>query len=312
MSVLITGCNGYIGSIMTQHFLEEGFEVVGVDLPSSLKAAASYIGHPDFSFEPVDVRFMEDMEPLIKKATAVIPLAAVVGYQACGKDPTGAAEVNQASIENIVKILRPHQIILYPNTNSGYGVKQKKDFYTEHDPLDPNTEYGKTKVAGENAVLSHQQGYSFRLASVFGVSPKMRWDLMVHDFVKRLMDQPGAAGRLDLYEPEAMRNFVHVRDVARAFVWAFSQGRPGIYNLGLPSISKADLVQAVVAKSGKSSVFIDTTNNEDPDKRDYLVSGDKLKYAGFQLRHQLRPGIKEVVDFYRATELSHEEVLPVR
>jgi len=230
---------------------------------------------------------------------ALFVLAALVGAPICKQDPIAATTTNRDAVIEIVKRVRPDQMILIPNTNSGYGVGEKDKYCTEETPLKPISLYGTTKVAAERAVLDQANGISFRLATVFGLSPKMRIDLLVNDFVWRALADHAAI----LFESHFKRNFIHVRDVAKAFLHGISNYnamRGQAYNVGLSdaNLSKLELCQRIKVHV-PSFVFIDAPIGEDPDKRDYIVSNAKIEATGFRPEWSLDRGIDELLRGYR-------------
>ncbi len=306
MKVLVTGAAGYIGSVLCQHLLNCGHEVVGVDslVFSNGHAILSLLGHKRFCFYPLDVR-QTAMEVLVNQCDAVIHLAALVGAPLCDKQPAEARDVNYESVRQLMKMVSPDHRILFPNTNSGYGQTDGTKEVTEEDVLAPVSLYGRTKCEAENVILNHPNAVAFRLATVFGASPRMRFDLMVNDFTSKLYFLKNrlncfkngvfsSCTREDLefsiFEPHFKRNFVHVRDVCRAFTYALDKrAMKGVYNLGLPSanLTKLELAHKICEVVGVSREAIITAEGRDPDQRNYLVSNDKVLRAGFVFRHEL-------------------------
>lgn len=294
--VIVTGCAGYIGSILCQQLINDGFEVLGVDcfVYNNQSSIMHLLGDKKFNFVLHDVRDVEGMKPFLQQADAIIPLAAIVGAPACDKAPNMATQVNSRSVRKLLKELSPHQRIVYPNTNSGYGQTDGTSYVTESSPLQPVSLYGATKVEAENAILDHPAGTSLRLATVFGPSPRMRFDLLVNDFTRRLcIDQ-----RLEVFDPHYKRNFVHNRDVARVFVRMLCDHRmTGVYNVGLPdaNLSKLELAYLIAGTLGMYPPgVVSVGEGEDPDQRNYLVSSDKLLATGFEFQYTLPQGIMDV------------------
>jgi len=300
MRVLVTGAAGYLGSILVPALLEKGFAVVALDSFARNDASlAALVANPQF--EPVrgDVRDEELIKQLLASADVVIPLAALVGAPLCAQDPTNAQTINLDAVKILVKHMSSEQRIIFPTTNSGYGVGEKDSFCTEETPLRPVSLYGVTKVEAERAVLERGNSISLRLATVFGVSPRMRIDLLVNDFTYRaVMDRA-----VVVFEGDAKRNYIHVRDVAKAFLHSldnFSSMCDNAFNVGLSdaNLSKIELctkIQEVVP----NFVYLTAPIGEDPDKRDYIVSNEKIEATGWKPDQSLEMGIRELVRGYR-------------
>lgn len=299
-NILITGGAGYLGSVMAPAFLADGHKVVVVDnFMWKQNSLASICADPDFDVINGDVRDEATMAPLLAKADVVIPLAALVGAPLCNKDKVGATSINKDAIALMLKLLSKEQRVLMPVTNSGYGVGEAGKFCTEESPLRPISRYGVDKVEAERMVLEHGTAISFRLATVFGMAPRMRIDLLVNDFVYRAVNDRAVV----LFEPHFKRNYVHIRDVARAFQHGVNnfeamQGQP--YNVGLSdaNLSKWELCE-VIAKHVPGFVFMEAPIGEDPDKRDYIVSNEKIEKTGYKTAHSLDMGIAELIKGFR-------------
>lgn len=303
-TVLVTGCAGYIGSVLVGDLLESGCQVIGVDCFAYHNACGvmPHIGKHRFEFHYGLVEDEQLMKPLANRADVIIPLAALVGAPICERFQSLAKCTNLDAVRMLVGLCSPAQRILYPNTNSGYGSTDGVKPCTEKDPMNPISVYGVTKCEAEKAVLDHPNSAVLRLATVFGVSPRMRFDLMVNDFTQklsRLRWQPCATPtpRLEIFEPHFKRNFVHVRDVSRAF--RFLMGRQwltGPFNLGLPTanLTKWELATRVCDVIGLSHQAVSVGVGIDPDRRNYLVSNEKIMKAGFFFEHELEHGINEV------------------
>lgn len=300
-TVLLTGCAGYIGSVLVGHLLRANYRVIGVDslMWGNGQALLPHVGNPHFEFHRNDV---EDaaVDLMADKADVVIPLAALVGAPLCERYDDAARRVNHRAVAELVRHLSPNQLVIYPNTNSGYGQTDGESFVTEEDRLTPISVYGETKCAAEKAVLDHPNGIAFRLATVFGASPRMRLDLMVNDFTYRLCNMKKVGDfhpPFVIYEPHYKRNFVGVQDVARAIVHMLTYNGPrGVFNLGLPTanLTKLELAHKVCDTIGLSREVVVTGEGRDPDQRNYLVSNDKVLRAGFKFEHSLEAGIREV------------------
>lgn len=299
--VLVTGGLGYLGSIACEHLLAAGYAVTALD--NLMYGAGQGLYHlcanPAFEFTKGDVRDESTMRTALKDADAIVHLAGVVGAGACDRDPYLAKSVNFESVKLLNKLRSAKQLVVFPNTNSGYGATSGSTFCTEETPLEPISLYGRTKCDAERLLLDSPNAVTFRLATVFGMSPRMRLDLLVNHFVYAAVKD----AYLVLFEKDFKRNFVHVRDVADCFLHALANaatmsGQP--YNLGLDSanLSKEDLAFAVKKHVPKFYIHF-AAIGEDPDKRNYIVSSARLKAAGFEAKRSLDDGIRELLKGYR-------------
>lgn len=298
--ILVIGGAGYIGSVLTEELLKKGFHVEVYDLfdrtESSLVFAAQY---PDFKATRIDVLDEENLKHKLKGFDVIIPLAALVGAPLCSRHETIAELLNYKSVKNICEFADKDALVIYPNTNSGYGImKDGEEMCTEESPLNPISVYGETKVRAEKAVIE-REGIAFRLATVFGTSYRMRLDLMVNEFVYRAYKD----SCIVLFEGHFRRNFIHIRDVAGAFIHAIENRdlmKSNAYNLGL---SEANLTKIELCNKIKevfpNFAVIHEEIGEDPDKRDYLVSNQKLESTGWTPRYSLDFGIRELANFYK-------------
>lgn len=297
--VLITGGAGYIGSVLVPMLLKEGYAVhVLENFLFGQTSLAECCIDPDFQITRGDCRDQNTMMRLLREVDYIIPLAAVVGAPACKADETAAVSINLEAIKLILSLRSSQQRILLPNTNSGYGIGDKNTFCTEESPLRPISLYGRTKVQAEAAVLEAGNAITFRLATVFGMSPRMRIDLLVNDFVYRAITDRAVV----VFEGHAKRNYIHVRDVARAFLHGINnfdkmQNQP--YNVGLSNanLSKLELCTEI-RKQVPGFVYLEAPIGEDPDKRDYIVSNAKIEASGFRPQHSLTDGIRELIKGY--------------
>ncbi len=299
MKILITGGAGYIGSVLTPALLQAGHEVTVLDSfifrQNSLADCCQY---DSFHIVRGDCRDEAVLAPLLAKADVIIPLAALVGMPLCKMDALGARTINQEAVELICRLASKDQRIIYPTTNSGYGIGEKGKFCTEETSLRPISLYGVTKNNAEKAVLDRGNSVTFRLATVFGVAPRMRTDLLVNDFVYRAVNDRAVV----IFEGHFKRNFVHIRDVVRVFMFAMAQfetmkGRP--YNFGLEdaNLSKLELCEKIRSHV-PAFVYLEAPIGEDPDKRDYIVSNQRILSTGFKMEWGLDRGIKELMKGY--------------
>lgn len=300
--VLVTGGLGYIGSVLCEHLLAAGYRVTALDNLHFGRGEQNlfHLCHnPAFDFLDGDVRDEQVMRRALKPADVVIHLAAVVGATACDRDPLLATSVNLDAVRQLNRLRSRHQLILYPNTNSGYGATSGQSFCTEDSPLEPISLYGRTKVEAERVLLDSPRAVAFRLATVFGLSPRMRLDLLVNHFVHAAVTE----GYLVLFEKDFKRNFVHVRDVADCFLHAITNADPmvgQVYNLGLDSANLSKEELALEVKKHVPNFYLHFAPiGQDPDKRNYIVSSERLAKAGFVARRSLDDGIRELLKGYR-------------
>jgi len=299
MKILVTGGAGYLGSILVPKLLSAGHEVTVLDnfMFGQLSLADACV-YENFEVVRGDTRNESLIKSLIKDKDIIIPLAALVGAPLCKRDEIGTRTINQDAISMICKLASKEQRIIMPVTNSGYGIGEKGKFCTEDSPLNPISLYGVTKVMAEEAVLERENSMTFRLATVFGMSPRMRIDLLVNDFVYRAINDSA----LVIFEGHFKRNYIHIQDVARVFVHGinnFESMKGKAYNVGLDdaNLSKVELAKAI-QKHIPKFVFIEAPIGEDPDKRDYIVSNARLLSTGFKTEWDLDRGIIELIKGY--------------
>jgi nucleoside-diphosphate-sugar epimerase len=299
-NILVTGGAGYIGSILTENLLELGFYVTVVDNFMYKQASLNHLCHnPRFNIINGDIRNEKVIAPLMKKADTIIPLAALVGAPLCNKDVVGADTTNKEAIYTMLKHKSKDQRIIMPTTNSAYGSGDENNFCTEESPLNPISKYAIDKVLVEKALMEHQNVISYRLATVFGMSPRMRTDLLVNDLTYRAVND----GYVIIFEGHFKRNYIHVRDVCDAFLHAiynFDDMKDQIYNVGLSTanVSKLELCE-IIKKFVPEFTIVEGEIKKDPDQRNYIVSNAKLEATGFEPMFTLEHGVVELLKGYR-------------
>ena len=291
-NILITGGAGYIGSVLVPELLQDGHNVTVLDNFIFGQSSLNHVCyHPNFRVYRGDVRIEADMLPLMKDADIIIPLAAYVGAPFCDKDPIGATTTNKDAIFMMMKYLDKDQVVIMPTTNSAYGTG---DFCTEESPLNPISRYAIDKVEVEKVLMNHSNATSLRLATVFGMSPRMRIDLLVNDMTYRAVYD----GFVVLFESHFKRNYIHVRDVVYAFKMAIAQKtmRGQIYNVGLSSanVSKRELCDIIKTYVPRFEI-VEAEIGKDKDQRNYVVSNDKIELEGFIPHFSLNNGIQELL-----------------
>jgi nucleoside-diphosphate-sugar epimerase len=296
----VTGAAGYIGSVLSEHLLNAGHDVIALDPLQFGGGTLFHLAHnPHFEFVRGDARDERVIRDALRKADVIIPLAAVVGAPACDRDQILARTLNLEAVKMVNRLRDPSQVIIYPTTNSGYGTGTGEVFCTEETPLEPISLYGETKVEAEADVLASPNAVTLRLATVFGMSPRMRLDLLVNHFVYAAVTD----GYLVIFEKDFKRNYVHIRDVADCFLHCIAHheqmaGRP--YNLGLDSANLSKEELALKVKEHVPNFYLHFAEvGSDPDKRNYVVSNQRLKEAGFVARRSLDDGIRELLKGYR-------------
>ena len=302
LHVLVTGGAGYLGSVLCERLLAAGYRVTTVDdMMYQQRSLLHLCANPQFDFVLGDVRDEKLLRGLVKEADVLIPLAAVVGAPACDRDPLLARSVNLEAVRLLKSLRSAQQLIIYPTTNSGYGTQSGDLFCTEDTPLEPISLYGQTKSQAETELLEAPNVITLRLATVFGMSPRMRLDLLVNHFVYAAITD----GYIVIFEKDFKRNYIHIRDVADCFVHCienFKQmaGRP--YNAGLDAANLSKEELALKIKDYVPNFYVHFAQvGSDPDKRNYVVSNQRLREAGFEARRSLDDGIRELLKGYRMT-----------
>jgi len=300
MKILVTGGAGYIGSILVPELLKKNYEVIVID--NFIYNQASLLDccyNKNLTIIRGDVRNRNFISKYLRNVNAIFPLACMTGAPLCEKDPVAAKTVNFDAIKMILELRSKEQAIIFPTTNSGYGIGQKGIYCTEKTPLNPISLYGRLKVETEKVLLDTGNCITLRLATVFGISPRMRLDLLVNDFTYRAVTDHC----LVLFESHFKRNYIHVRDVAKAFIHCldnFNKMKNEPYNVGLSNanLSKWELCEEI-KKQISNFYFTEAKVGEDPDKRDYIVSNEKIESTGFTPDYSLQQGISELIKGYQ-------------
>tara|TARA_B100000035_G_scaffold230086_1_gene198264 strand:- start:393 stop:1346 length:954 start_codon:yes stop_codon:yes gene_type:complete len=301
--ILIPGGAGYIGSMLATELVHLGHQVTVIDILKYNKTSLNHLlFYENFKLVKKNILKIRNLKKIIKNYEYIIPLAGLVGAPLCEKNKKEAIELNYKFICKLINNLNSKHKIIYPTTNSGYGVGKKNKFCDENSELNPVSLYGRTKVDAEKEILKVKNSVSFRLATVFGFSYRLRSDLMVNNFVYTAL----RVGRMTMFEPHFRRNFIHIRDVVKAFIFTinnFNKMKGNSYNLGL---SSANITKIQLAKKIKKHVkkFKIKVNNfkKDPDQRDYFVSNKKIEKKGFKAQITLEQGIKELVEIFSISD----------
>ena len=297
--VLVTGGAGYIGSVLVPQLLGNGYQVTVLDnFMYKQNSLLDVCYFPELKIVNADVRDIDFLMKEVKKHEIIIPLAAIVGAPACDKNKQLATDVNHTQAENIAKWVNDNQKVLFPVTNSGYGIGQKGKYCDENTPLNPISYYGRTKVSAEKSFLDMGNAVTFRLATVFGTAPRMRMDLLVNDFVYRACKDRFIV----LFESHFKRNYIHIRDIASVFLYAiqnYDSMKGEAYNVGLSdaNLSKRELCDKIKEHLPYFQIF-ESEIAEDPDKRDYIVSNKKIEATGWAPKYSIDDGVKELIKTY--------------
>jgi nucleoside-diphosphate-sugar epimerase len=297
--ILVTGGAGYLGSTLVPDLLDAGHKVTVLDNFMFKQASLNHCCYnPNFEVIKGDIRESASIKPLLREADIVIPLAALVGAPLCSLDPVGATTINHDAIRLMLNLVSKEQIILMPTTNSAYGTGDKNNFCNENSTLRPISQYAIEKVEIEKQLMEHPNSISLRLATVFGMSPRMRIDLLVNEFTYRAVYDRFVV----LYESHFKRNYIHVRDVSRVFQHALNNHKimkGEIYNVGLSdaNVSKKMLCEHIQQQLS-DFIFIEAPIGKDPDQRNYIVSNEKIEGTGFKPLHSLDIGIKDLIKGY--------------
>jgi len=299
VKILITGGAGYIGSMLVPELLNNNHKVIVVDNFMFKQTSLNNLcTNKNFGIVNGDIRNQSLLKDLSKNCDVIIPLAAIVGAPLCNKDPYNAQSINYDAIKDMFNFLSKNQYIIMPTTNSAYGTGDKNNFCNEESPLRPISKYAKDKVEIEKILMSRENSISYRLATVFGMSPRMRIDLLVNDFTYRAYHDSA----LIIFEGHFKRNYIHVRDVVNAFMHALNnlnKMKSEIYNVGLSdaNLSKLELCEEI-KKHIPNFTFVEEKLKKDPDQRNYIVSNEKIEKTGFKPEFSLSDGIKELIKGY--------------
>jgi nucleoside-diphosphate-sugar epimerase len=300
MKVLVTGGAGYIGSILVPELLKKGYEVIVIDNFMYDQIPLLDCCYDDkLSIIRGDVRDKRLISEYLRDADFIIPLACLTGAPLCSQNQVGAQTINFDAIKMLLDLRSKNQKIIFPTTNSGYGIGQEEMHCNEETPLNPISLYGKLKVEIEKFILNAGNSITLRLATAFGMSPRMRFDLLVNDFTYRAVVDRAIV----LFEAHFKRNYVHVRDIARAFIHCiekFDKMKDEPYNVGLSdaNLSKWELCEEI-KEQVPNFYFVESEIGEDPDKRNYVVSNAKIEAMGFKTRFTLQAGIRELAKGYQ-------------
>ena len=306
MKILVTGGAGYIGVALVDLLLKKKHNVTILDNFSFNQQYVffDFIKNEKLNVINGDVRNKKLLKKLVKENEFIIPLAGIVGAPACKKKPYLATQINLNQIKDIIKFINKKNKIILPVTNSGYGIGEKNKFCTEESPLKPISHYGVTKVKAEKEIQKIKNFISLRLATVFGLSGRIRTDLLVNDFTYRAVFD----GKIELFEPNFKRNYIHVKDVARVIIFSienFRKLRSNVFNIGLETanLSKIELCREIKKKHTKLKIKINEFT-KDPDQRDYIVSNKKILSTGWKPRYSLEYGIRELIKCYKSLKIS--------
>ncbi len=303
VKVLITGGAGYIGTSLIPQVLNEGYEVTIFDnLIHGGNQLIPFFNHKNFNFIKGDIRDKEKLREAVKGKDIIIHLAAIVGFPACRMNPQLAKDVNVQGTKNLIDVCDKNQIVFYGSTGSNYGAVT--EICTEETPLNPLSLYGETKTEAEQMLLNRNNTIAYRFATAFGVSPRLRLDLLVNDFANKCMRD----GYLVVYEKNFMRTFIHVDDIARCFTFGMKNVNKminNVYNVGDNSMnySKEEVCNMI---SKKTDAFIHFEEiGEDADKRNYIVSYDKIKSLGFGTKIKMEEGIDQVIETLKVVDFGN-------
>jgi nucleoside-diphosphate-sugar epimerase len=296
LKILVTGGAGYIGSVLTNFLAKLDHDVTVFDnFFFKQEHIKSRLLRNNINIIHGDVRDEKLLFDVVKKNDVIIPLACLVGAPLCDLYPEEALHINEKSIKSLTNILSKQQIVIFPVSNSGYGIGKKNELCTEMSKLNPISLYGKTKVRAEEIIMDRENSIALRLATVFGMSPRMRVDLLVNNFVYQSL----LTKNLKIFEGNFKRNYVHIEDVVNVFIYMinnFNKHKNNVFNFGLEdaNLSKLELANKIKVYI-KDLIIEESEFGKDPDKRDYIVSNKKILSTGFNFKKSLDNGIQELI-----------------
>lgn len=295
MKITVTGSHGYLGSTLVPMLLAEGHHVTCLDhLVFGQHVLGEHASNTRFEAHRVDVRDIRNVRSHLKGADVVIPLAGLVGAPICNQNPIDAELLNVTATKALVESLSPEQLIIFPSTESVYG--RQAELCDENTPAAPLVSYGVQKLAIEAVLEGRPNSISFRMATLFGLSPRMRLDLLVNDFTWRALKDRA----LVVFEAHAMRTCLHVADAARAFLHCLPMRpeRHEVYNIGSVVVSKLGLCEAI-KRQLPEFFYVEAQFATDPDARNYVVSDAKIRATGYAPTMTLDAAISELLRGYR-------------
>ena len=304
--ILVTGGAGYVGTALLPKLLEAGHEVTVFDnLMQGGNQLLSFFRNKNFHFINGDVTIKGDLERAVKDKDVIIHLAAIVGFPACKNNPELATAVNIGGTQNLIDVTTPDQVILYGSTGSNYG--KVTDICTEESPLNPLSLYGETKTEAEHMLMARGNTVAYRFATAFGVSPRLRLDLLINDFTNKCLRD----GYLVVYEKHFMRTFIHVSDMAEAFMLAVNNLDKmvnNVYNIGDDSMNYSkEAICNMVAEKTDAFIHFEEIGS-DADKRNYVVSYDKVRALGFRTKVTIEEGIDEIIKALNVVDFTNPYV----
>lgn len=304
MNIFITGGAGFVGSVLIPKLIEHGYKVKVLDnlIYNNGIVLLSYFQNKNFEFYKVDIRDKLRVKELIKKSDIIIHLAAIVGYPACKRNPKVAKEVNLDGTKILNELRSREQVVIFASTSSVYGYQGDNNFCSEQTPLNPLTVYARTKIQAEHILLDKGNVVILRFATGFGLSPRLRLDLLINNFVFLAFTEK----KLVVYQKNYRRAFVHVRDMANAFIFSLknlSKMVNEIYNVGADelNLTKEEIALNIKKKLDFKLFFSDVGCDED--QRNYALSYEKIRHLGFKAKISLNEGIDEIISALRVIDV---------